>query len=682
MALSRSASWIASKLHVTAVTLGVIVTVEVLLAGRLGVVPLTAILLLTVAWAAYRSGTAGGLVAAALTALYAWHVIAAGEVAMLRTPGLRVAAFALALGLMAVLVGRLHRKVEVVVRDELNRGADARVAGLMARAQGEIRFQAGLLDAVAQGVVATDLDGRIVYCNQAAAGLFDCDVAVVHGRTFEEIVPDASSVAAWHAEPRQPEQRTSELDVRRQDGSTVPLLITESPIAGDDGNRIGTVRVATDLSFRKQAEQARKVLADAGAVLASSLDYESTIRTLVHVAVPSLADCCLVDVVEEDGSMRRIEAAHVVPDKEHIVREIRRRHPINRDSPHPISDVIRTGGSRLLDEVPDALLRDIARDEQHLEVLRQLGYRSGMIVPLLAGGRTLGALSFFSAESGRRYDAADVALAEEVARRAATAIEHARLYETVLIASQAKSDFLAVVSHELRTPLTTVMGYADLLLSGLAEPLSERAELYVTRVRAAAWHLLGLIEQILIYARLEVGREKVHIERLWLADVLRDAAALIEPVAAERGIGFRIEMPDPAPSIETDMSKVRQILLNLLANAVKFTDDGEVILSAMSRPDGVVLLVRDTGIGIETDYLDKVFDPFWQVDQSATRTIGGAGLGLSVSRRLARLLGGDVTVDSRPGEGTTFSVFLPARFIPAAEADTPAARIFRKVPRS
>jgi signal transduction histidine kinase len=228
------------------------------------------------------------------------------------------------------------------------------------------------------------------------------------------------------------------------------------------------------------------------------------------------------------------------------------------------------------------------------------------------------------------------------------------------------------------------MGYADLLLSGLADPLAERAELYVQRVRAAAWHLLGLIEQILVYARLEVGREEIHAERISLGDLLRDAAALIEPVAAERGIGFRIDAADPTIVLETDITKVRQILLNLLGNAVKFTDAGEVILGGRGAEGGVQLTVRDTGIGIAPDYLDKVFDPFWQVDQSSTRRVGGTGLGLSVSRRLSRLLGGDVTVASTPGEGTIFTVWLPIVWRPPQPGDelpTPSS-IIRPLRRS
>jgi signal transduction histidine kinase len=215
------------------------------------------------------------------------------------------------------------------------------------------------------------------------------------------------------------------------------------------------------------------------------------------------------------------------------------------------------------------------------------------------------------------------------------------------------------MSHELRTPLTTVMGYTDLLLAGVTAQLSQQSQTYVERIRSAAWHLLGLIEQILIYARLEVGRERVHVEKVGVARVLRDAAELIEPVAHEKGLQFVLRVPDEELAVDTDATKLRQILINLLSNAVKFTEKGSVQLEAGASDSHVQFMVHDTGVGIAPEHQQRVFDSFWQVDQSATRKEGGTGIGLSVSRKLARLLGGDISVRSTPQEGTTFTLRLP-----------------------
>jgi signal transduction histidine kinase len=311
--------------------------------------------------------------------------------------------------------------------------------------------------------------------------------------------------------------------------------------------------------------------------------------------------------------------------------------------------------------VTDHLLRSIAMDSRHLCLMQELAYRAAVIVPLAAHGRVLGALSLLSTQAEREFGQADLRSAEELASRAAVAIENARLYEAAVVASRAKSDFLAVMSHELRTPLTTIMGYTDLLLAGVPRPLEDKAQVYIDRIRTAAWHLLGIIEQILIYARLEGGREQLHPQRIKIADAVRDAAALIEPVAAEKGLGFRV-LPEPDVYMETDPNKLRQILLNLLSNSVKFTEKGEVVMEASTNQRQVTFYVRDTGIGIAPEHLQRVFDAFWQVDQSATRQVGGTGLGLSVARRLTRLLGGEVSVESVVGQGTTFRVELPLRW--------------------
>jgi signal transduction histidine kinase len=226
-------------------------------------------------------------------------------------------------------------------------------------------------------------------------------------------------------------------------------------------------------------------------------------------------------------------------------------------------------------------------------------------------------------------------------------------------ANRAKSNFLAVMSHELRTPLNAVLGYSDLLDAGVAGPLNETQIDHVAHIRSSARHLLELIEETLAFAKIESGREKVNLEYVGCATVMQEAADLIEPAAAERGIEFRIEMPKRARPLRTDARKLRQILVNLLSNAVKFTERGQVTLRAEVDADWVTLQVEDTGIGIPREHLDHIFDRFWQVERTTTRRTGGTGLGLSVARHLARMLGGDITVESTPGHGSVFRVRLP-----------------------
>jgi signal transduction histidine kinase len=242
-------------------------------------------------------------------------------------------------------------------------------------------------------------------------------------------------------------------------------------------------------------------------------------------------------------------------------------------------------------------------------------------------------------------------------------------------ANNSKTDFLAVMSHELRTPLTAIMGYEELLSDGITGPVSELQRQQLGRINASARHLLGLIDEILTFARVDIGRERVRWESMSVNHTLGDAAALVEPMAAAKSIHFYIHLLDEDQAIQTDGTKLRQMLVNLLSNGIKFTDRGEVRVNCSVNNGALEVRIADTGVGIPAENIEDIFEPFWQAEQTATRKTGGTGLGLSVTRKLARLLGGDVTVASRMGAGTTFVLTLPMK-APAGESirrrDTPS----------
>jgi signal transduction histidine kinase len=228
-------------------------------------------------------------------------------------------------------------------------------------------------------------------------------------------------------------------------------------------------------------------------------------------------------------------------------------------------------------------------------------------------------------------------------------------------ANRAKTEFLAVMSHELRTPLNAVIGYTDLVADEIDGPVNEAQRAHLARVQASSQHLISLIEGVLALARGDAVREELHVEAVDLRALGRQSAALLEAAAAAKGLRFDLSLPEQQQLIETDATKVRQILINLLSNAIKFTERGTVALTVSANARDVAFEVRDTGIGIAPEYHERVFEPFWQVDQSTTRRTDGTGLGLSVTRGFARLLGGDVTLASVPGRGSTFRVTLPVR---------------------
>lgn len=241
-------------------------------------------------------------------------------------------------------------------------------------------------------------------------------------------------------------------------------------------------------------------------------------------------------------------------------------------------------------------------------------------------------------------------------------------------ANNSKTDFLAVMSHELRTPLTAIMGYEELLSDGITGPVTELQRQQLGRINASARHLLGLIDEILTFARVDIGRERIRWESMSVNHTLSDAAALVEPMATGKKLKLVVKLLEEDQSIQTDGTKLRQMLVNLLSNGIKFTDRGEVHLGCAVNNGMLEVTIADTGVGIAAENIEYVFEPFWQAEQTATRKTGGTGLGLSVTRKLARLLGGDVTVASRLGSGTTFLLTLPMK-APSGETvrkrDTP-----------
>ncbi len=433
--------------------------------------------------------------------------------------------------------------------------------------------------------------------------------------------------------------------------------------ANDELNR--TMRVAEDsrdvaVRSRQQLEReqtAARLLADASKILASTLDYETTLNAVARLAVGEIADWCGVDLVDESGTIRQVVVAHKDEAKVRWARELNDRFPPNYEAPTGVGNVIRSGQPQLYPEISDEMIVAAARGSEHLAIMRELRIRSALIVPMTARGKTLGALTIISSRDDRHYGEADLALTTELATRAAMAIDNAQLYRGALAASDAKSAFLATMSHELRTPLNAIIGYESLLSEQIAGKLNDSQVAQLSRIRASANHLLGLIDEVLTFSRLEARKEVVQQEELELRSVVGAAVTMVTPLAEAKGLRLRDETSDG--QVLSDGVKVRQILINLLSNAIKFSDDGEIVLRSKRDAESVTISVVDSGIGIAPENLESIFDPFWQVEQRSTRRAGGTGLGLSVSRSLARLLGGDVTVQSKPKGGSTFNLVLP-----------------------
>lgn len=426
-----------------------------------------------------------------------------------------------------------------------------------------------------------------------------------------------------------------------------------------------------DLEDRDTSRTRWTFLAHASRCLADSLDYETTLETVAGLALPLLGSWSIVDLTRPDGSVQRLSVVHPDPEQQVIARELKEGWPPRREDPMGVAAILATGESELVPEITDELLVEMAHTDENLRRLRALGMTSLMTVPISARGRILGAMTFVASSESRRFDESDLSLAEDLAERCGLAIDNARLHRAAKAlvetergrlraetADQVKTEFLRTVSHELRTPLNVMAGYLELLAMGIAGPLNPLQRRYVERVKAGEEQLLRIVEDMLNFVRLHEKQIEYDMGEVMLSSTVRDVAEAYREGLEEKGLELEIRC-DPGVRAHADPAKVWQILMNLFSNARKFTEAGGRITVECSMEEGrPAVRVRDTGCGIPEDKWEAIFEPFMQADRSLTRPGEGMGLGLSISRQLARDMGGDLSVTSVPGEGCTFSLVL------------------------
>ena len=552
---------------------------------------------------------------------------------------------------------------------------------------------AALLDAVEQAVIVTDLTGTITFWSRFAERLYGWRADEVLGRNIIDVVPaEQSREQAQQIMDalRAGRSWSGEFHVRRRDGSSFPALVTDSPILGPDGELTGVVGISSDGSERYAAEeqlreQARLVetLQRIGSQLARELDVQKIVQAVTDEATQLTGaqfGAFFYNVLNERGESYTLYTLSGVP------RAAFERFPMPRNTP-----VFAPTFHGEMSPAGRGVVRsdDITRDPRYgtMDPHRgmpagHLPVRSYLAVSVVsASDEVLGGL-FFGHEQAGVFTERHERIASGIAGWASVAMDNARLYAEAQRAraaaeeaNTAKTQFLATMSHEIRTPMNAIIGYTDLLELGVAGPLTEGQRTHLERIRASSRHLLGLVNEVLDLAKIEAGQLRMQRANALVADAIEAALALLGPLAQSRGLTVtrRREGHGPPPRYTGDEDRVRQVVVNLLSNAVKFTEPGGRIVvafgtaSALDVPaqlprDGgpwAYVRVEDTGIGIPADQLTRVFEPFVQAESGHTRTKGGTGLGLTISRRLARLMGGDLTVRSAPGAGSAFTLWLP-----------------------
>jgi PAS domain S-box-containing protein len=564
-----------------------------------------------------------------------------------------------------------------------------------------------ILGAVAEGITVQDVAGRLVYANDAAArmsGYPDAEALLAASTgeilsRFELLTEDGRPFPPEHLPGRRalsgepaPEAFVGFHDT--SSGQERWAVVRATPIPDATGQVTLAVNVIRDVTERKRTGDAARFLAAAGAALAESLDYRVTLQRVADLAVPTLADWCMVDVVEA-GGIERVAMAHADPNKVEAMERLQRQYPDDPSATYGVPNVIRTGRSELATEISDAMLEASARDAEHLRLLRELQLRSYIVVPLVARGRILGAVSLVGSAARRRSNAADLAVAEDLAARAALAVDNARLYreareqaevharlnralnqaigerdEAAARLQQAlrtRDEFLAAAAHDLKSPLSSIKMGAQLLYrrvaSGTPTGSATMCEALV-RIDQTANRAATQVDELLDLARVQMGGP-LQLERKPL-----DLVELTRGVLAEYALGserheLRLVAVEPELVGEWDERRLRRVIGNLVDNAIKYSPNGGLVEVSMRREadealgsDWAVLAVRDRGVGIPAAEIERIFERFQRAGNVVGR-IAGAGLGLASARYFVEAHGGAILVESQEGQGTTFSVRLP-----------------------
>jgi len=419
-------------------------------------------------------------------------------------------------------------------------------------------------------------------------------------------------------------------------------------------------RRRSSTSRRNRAIGRWRFLADASAALDTSIDYEQTLANTVRLAVPEVADYCVVVLLGDDGSIRWADSAHRDPSKRAVLERLRTYVPPIGRPEHPVETALRTGEPQLVADAGGQLLKWWDGTRQRL--VPALAPTSYMAVPMVARGRTLGAILFaVTAESGRRYGRRDLELATDVGRRAGYAIDHALLYRTAEGAARAREELMAMVAHDLKNPLNTIQLAVRVLLEDGRVPDDAAHQLErhaLAAVQRAADRMYRLIHDLLDLARADAGRLWIRPAPTDAEELLREAVDAHCSIAAAKSITLEATADGSLPSVLADRERIAQVFSNLIGNALKFTPSGgRVSVRGRRATPGVRFAVEDTGPGMRPDEQAHVFDRFWQAAKASAL---GTGLGLSIAKAIVEGHGGSIGVESTPGLGSVFEFSLPA----------------------
>ena len=518
----------------------------------------------------------------------------------------------------------------------------------------EARFS-GLISIASDAIISIDEDQRVIIYNEGAERIFGWKRDEILGMPVDVLLPERihevhrqhiRNFATAPEKARKMGERRAILGLRK-DGVEFSAEAAISRLEVD-GVRVFTV-VLRDVSERKRAESDQQFLLKVGSVLASTLEYERMLESVGSLLIGEFADCCIVDLVLENGQAR-VKVLHRDPTKA-LVADALQKIPLDRQRPYIASAAFETRQPMLVSEVTAAYLESIAQSNEHLRVLSDLDPKSLMALPLMAHGRLLGVLVLVSTSATHRYQTRDLLLGRELAYRVAWAVENAALLANAQRATQARDDVLGIVAHDLRNPLNSILLQAELLQREPNFPKQSQG------IRRSAMRMNRLIEDLLDVTRLDAGAMSIECKRAAAHQLIVDVLEAEKAVASSASLELQLDVTHDTPDVWADRGRLLQVFENLVGNAVKFSEpSGRITVGAAPSDRDVLFWVSDTGSGIPAENVPHLFDRFWQA-RSADRR--GAGLGLSIAKGIVEAHGGRIWVESKLGRGSTFSFTIP-----------------------
>ncbi|MFP2907204.1 ATP-binding protein [Pyxidicoccus sp. 3LFB2] len=451
-----------------------------------------------------------------------------------------------------------------------------------------------------------------------------------------------------------------EYRIRSHTGEYRWAIDSASPRLGASGEYLGYIGSVIDIHERKRGEERLAFMSEASRLLSESLDYEATLSRATELAVPTLGDWCMLDILEEGGGIKRVKVSCAHRSLDAQVRDTVRFPPAVTGHPgHAPSRALREGRAILVEDADDGYKQKVAFSPEHLAHMRAIGFQSMMSVPLVARGRTLGVITFLAITPGRRFTQADLETAEDLARRAALAVDNGRLYREAQQAVRVREEFLQVASHELKTPLTPLSLKLQMLAraaEGFPRERFPRLSSDVDMMLQQVKRLSSLMDELLDVSRINSGRFLLTLEVVDLCALVRDTMARFEPEVVRMGGRLVADLPEALVGV-WDRQRLEQVMTNLLSNALKYGGGRPVHVRVWEDGGQARVAVRDDGIGISREALPRIFEKFERA--VSDRHYGGLGLGLYITRQIVEALGGTIGVESAPGRGSTFTVTLP-----------------------